>query len=130
MITAARWDKMALRTVFGKDGKRRHWPDEATARAELQAESPRELFHFFVVEPIDLDAYWVALDRADWWWSMADDSRAYNEGSAQIGRLESQALWSPEHAAMFDAFQKHYHAPPDTRDQIAPKPPRATHDPA
>jgi len=124
MITAARWDRMVLRPVLGEDGKRRHWADEASARAELYGASPRELFSFFEVEPVDLDAYWAALDRADWWWSMADDGGAYRAGAAEIGKLECQALLSPEHAATFAAFQRHYHAPPGTRDQIAPKPPR------
>lgn len=124
MITAARWDKMTLRAVMGADGKRRYWPDEATARAELYGESPKELFSFRPVEPISLGEYWKALDRADWYWSMADDGDAYSRGAAEIGKLECQALLSPEHAAMFDAFQRHYDAPVGTRNEIAPKPER------
>lgn len=124
MITAGRWDKMTLRSVVDADGKRRHWQDEKAARAELYGDHPKELFQFYEVEPVALPAYWDALNRADWYWSMADDGGAYSRGAAEIGKLECQALWSPEHAAMFEAFQRHYDAPVATRNEVAPKPAR------
>lgn len=110
--------------VQNSDGTRRFWPDEATAREAIKALDPRWLPTFFTIEAIDLHDYWLALDRADWWYSMADDNAAYSRGAASVARVESQALLSPAHNRMYLAFKRHYSLPPDTRDEKAPKPSR------
>lgn len=61
-------------------------------------------------EPIDLAAFWDALDSFDWGYEWSDDHSVYEAARKQLDEFRSRATLSPAHAALFQAFEAYARA--------------------
>jgi len=60
-------------------------------------------------QAITIEQFYDELDRHDWYHGFSDDGREYRNGSANFKRLSEIAEhFGGDHAALFNAFKKHY----------------------
>lgn len=55
---------------------------------------------------LSLGEFYVHLKRHDWTYMMSDDPGVYRRGSEFESKLKAMAKTSPEHLALFDAYQE------------------------
>jgi hypothetical protein len=66
----------------------------------------REAERLKVGAPITLPAYWDELKAHDWGFEDYDDPEMYRNGRARHERIRKMADQSPEHMALYRAFEK------------------------
>ena len=77
---------------------------------------------------VSLAEYWDMLDRHDWYYPFSDDGRTYSAGKRDADRLIKLTMQSPEHAALYEAFEKHHYTGNPWKTEQTPKPKRPGED--
>lgn len=80
----------------------------AIADSDAHRRQPSEATHDDGATPTIVE-YFDDLDRHDWYFSFSDDSRVYRNGNENDKRLNAIATrLGGDHAALYEAFNKHY----------------------
>lgn len=73
---------------------------------------------------MNLADYWDGLNRHDWYYMYSDNDSVYRKGSENEARLARISKESPEHAKLWEGFNKHHFSGLPWKTPKAPKPRR------